>query len=123
MDPLPDPFADLARLQLPEQKVAPSAQGARPRAGAGRRFLKGPVPWPWLERAACLPGRALHVGLALWHLVGLGRKREVVLTGSVLASMGVDRHAARRGLTALETAGLVTMIRHPGRRPRVTVLD
>jgi hypothetical protein len=87
------------------------------------RFLKGPGPWPWLVAAATLPGRALHVGLALWFHLGLKHRREILLPLSDLASMGVDRHAARRGLKALERAGLVSVIRHTGRKSRVTVFD
>jgi hypothetical protein len=34
------------------------------------RFLKGPVPMPWLATAARLPGKALAVGIALWRLGG-----------------------------------------------------
>ena len=29
-------------------------------------FLKGPIPMPWLIVAGNLPGKALHVGIALW---------------------------------------------------------
>jgi hypothetical protein len=85
-------------------------------------FLKGPIPWAWLVAAASLPGRALHVGIALWLRVGLERKYDVVMPLAALAPMGVDRHAARRGLAELEKAGLVNVTRHRGRKARVAVL-
>jgi DNA-binding MarR family transcriptional regulator len=64
------------------------------------------------------------VALALWHLSGLNRQaKTVTLTGKVLRELGVERHAGYRGLEALEAAGLVTVERHPGRRPVVTILE
>src|SRR3954452_4212832 len=39
-----------------------------PSTAIGReRFLHGPVPLPWLEAAARLPGKSLHTGVALWY--------------------------------------------------------
>ena len=29
-------------------------------------FIAGPLPLEWINHAASLPGKALHVGLALW---------------------------------------------------------
>lgn len=45
----------------------------RPRgeSAPGKTFLKGPIPLPWLQGAARLPGKALHVGVVLWFLSGL----------------------------------------------------
>jgi hypothetical protein len=94
-----------------------------PRHQRGELFLKGPIPWRWLELAAALPGRALAVALVVWHLVGLRKCRTVKLTPSKTSSLGLSARAARRGLNALESAGLVTVDRHRGRSPDVTVLD
>lgn len=86
------------------------------------RFLKGPVPWPWLLRAMGLPGRALHVGVYVWFFAGLQRSETVVLTMSRLQrELGFSRATATRGLAALEAAGLVSVERAPGRAPRVTI--
>ena len=37
-----------------------------PRPKAGERFLKGPIPMDWLSAAARLPGKSLHVAIAIW---------------------------------------------------------
>ncbi len=87
-----------------------------------RWFLKGPVPWGWLEQAARQPGRALHVAIALWFRSGLKRSKTVKVPRAVLSTMGVDRHAGYRGLAALERAGLVHVARVPGKSPEVTIL-
>lgn len=47
-------------------------------------FLKGPIPLSWLTSAAQQRGHALHVGLALWYLVGVSRSMTVNLRPTVL---------------------------------------
>jgi hypothetical protein len=83
----------------------------------------GPIPLEWLLQAARLPGRALHVGLALWHQAGLVRTSQVALSMKLMRSMGVGRCAVYRGLHALEDAELVAVARQRGRKPQVTILD
>ena len=93
------------------------------RPGQGGRFLKGPIPLRWLMVAASQPGKALPVAIALWYLAGLKRSRTVALSISSLTDFGVGRLAGYRGLAALEQAGLVSVVRHAGRKPIVTLLD
>jgi hypothetical protein len=88
----------------------------------GDRFLRGPIPMPWLRRAASQPGKALAVGIEVLHLVGMKKTMRVALNLSRMRDAGVSRWTASRGLAALEKAGLVAVKRHPGRRPVVTVL-
>ena len=89
------------------------------------RFIKGPIDWDWICRAAPAGGhgRALDVALALLLEHGIKGENTIALSYKRLSELGVDRHAARRGLAALEKAGLVTVERHPGRYPRVTILQ
>jgi len=127
-----DPF-DVDRLRLPGTSHAlpviaaqPQQQPVRsktPHHKPGELFLKGPIPWRWLEVAAKLPGRALAVALVLWHLVGLRKCRMVRLSPSKTRSLGLSSRVSRRGLKALEGASLVSVDRHRGRGPDVTVLD
>ena len=85
-------------------------------------FLKGPIPGEWLSRACRLSRGALRVSLALWYLVGVERTIEVKLTCRVLEQFDVGRHTAYRALKELESAGLVTVVRHSGRCPVVFVV-
>jgi len=94
-----------------------------PHHKAGEKFLKGPVPLAWLASSARLPGKTLHISVVLWFLAGLNNTRSVSLPSSVLRSFGVDRSAKRRALDWLEEAGLIMVERHPGRNPRVILLD
>jgi hypothetical protein len=87
------------------------------------RFLRGPISMSWLERAAKLPGRALHVALAIRHQCNLEKSSTVALSNKHCAALGVDRDAKRRGLEAVQTAGLVIVERKPGRLPIVTIVE
>ena len=119
---LPDP----EELQLPRDTVA----GMLARAGKSKRpprhgpkceFLRGPIPLSWLSPAARLSGKAL--ALALWFQCGRKNCREVSLSGQILERFSVSRKAMYRGLEALKAAGLVAVVKRPGKNPTVTILD
>lgn len=119
-------------IELDRLRLVVGAVEARPgisttaRGGSRRRepFLKGPIPWAWLHRAGRLPGRALHVGLAVWHLSALQRSRRVRVNLTTVGSeFGVDRTTVGRALERLAQEGLVEVDRHDGRCPVVLLLD
>lgn len=117
---------DPARLRLPDHRqsvLSPTTKTRTPRHKPGELFLKGPIPWDWLARAAVLPGKALSVALVVWHLAGLCKSHTIQLKPSKVRSMGMSPRVGRRGLKALEDAGLVSVDRHRGRSPDVTILD
>ncbi len=118
------PPLDPDRLGLPESMTAPPRPPSRPpRHRPKERFLKGPIAWAWLDRAARLPGKALAVGLVVWQLAGLTRRRTVPLCLSSLRSLGLNEDSARRGIKALERAALIEVRRRPGRGLEVTLMD
>ena len=91
---------------------------------AHTRFLKGPVPWDWVERAANLPGKALHIAMELWRESGCrSTLNDIPLSTNKLKSLGVGRKAAYAGLKHLEAARLITVERRDGCLSRVTILD
>ena len=114
---------DPRRLSLPAHGKTQPASTRPPRHRAGEKFLKGPIPWSWLAAAAHQPGKALQVAIVLWFLSGVKRARTIALSGAVLRGIGVNRHAGYRALAALEEAGLVSVVRHPGRNPVVTLME
>jgi hypothetical protein len=121
-----DSLPDLERFRLDEPPKATTlcrTNSRPPRHRHGQLFLKGPIPMAWLERAAQLPGKALHVALALWFNAGLKNQACVRISLSGLQRLGALRDSARRGLAALEQAGLVSVKRHVGRKPIVTILS
>jgi hypothetical protein len=90
-----------------------------------RRYnhIWGPIPLPWIGRAACLPGRALHVALALWHISTLSKSLAVKMQRKIRIALGLTRKTYSRGLTVLEKAGLVSVVRKAGATPIVTLLN
>jgi len=78
------------------------------------------IPLSWIHQASRLPGKALQVGIALWHLVGVSKSRTVTLTRSRLGQFGLHHETGRRGLLALEKAGLVRVERSGNKSPRIT---
>lgn len=118
-----DPF-NPAKLALPPNvKREWKNKNSPPRHRIGEKFLKGPTPWNWLTIAAKLPGKALHVAIAIWFLAGVNRSSTINLSVSVLRQMGVARNAYYRGLELLEKAELISVARHRGRLPEVIILE
>ena len=120
------PVIDLDRVRAALPQATPKLQrrAKAPRHQHGEKFLRGPVPLAWLEAAAHLPGKALHVGVDLWYQVGLLRgaaEFPYSVTGAA-RRFGMDRANASRALTALEAAGLVEVHRAPGKRAVVRIL-
>ncbi len=116
---------DPRTLTLPGRSITPKRKKA-PRHKSGERFLRGPIPMSWIYAASKASGQGsgFKIAIALWYLSGLNRQAKTVkLSGSVLHEMGIERHAGYRGLEALEQAGLVSVERHPGRSPLVTILS
>jgi len=114
---------DPRRFTLTGSRPSNSNHQGPPRHERGEKFLKGPIPLNWLAKAARQPGKALHVAIAIWFLAGVTRSRNVALSSRLMFSLGSSRFSTYRGLKALEEAGLVTVIRHPGRGPRISIQD
>ena len=103
---------------LPERRVSPALSHHKQ-----ARFIKGPIPLDWIEVAAKLPGKALHVALAIRYLAGMNKLNPFRLTHRTLMIFWVSRHAAYRALKALEEAGLINVERRPGKNPVITVKE
>ncbi len=122
--PRDDPFdPEQLRLNGTGPVNRPQAPRRLPRHRAGQPFLKGPVPWSWVQSAGRLPGKALLVGLLLWKEAGCEGGRTVRFRLAQAAALGIHPDTARRGLRCLEAAGLVRVQRPPGRCAVVTLME
>ena len=109
--------------RIPE-RLSPESLARRRKRSKSRQsqFLRGPIPATWLTQAIALPGSALAVGLVVWFKVGCeSDSKAIPVCPDLLARFGIKYHTARRGLGHLEQAGLVSVERHSGRCPRVTL--
>jgi hypothetical protein len=105
------------------ERSRPKSKPVRPpRHRPGDWFVKGPVPWRWVEAMAQLPGKAWALSWVLWREAGRNNSRTVKLCLSCVG-LGVSEQAARRALKALEQAGLVSVCRQPGHGIEVTILN
>ena len=105
------------------RSLAASPPSIPPRPRRGERFLKGPVPWDWLDRTA-LPGKTLAVGLVLWHRAGMAGQRTVRLAlARAKGHLGLSEYSAQHSSGGIERAGLVSARRAPGRSLEVTILE
>jgi hypothetical protein len=119
---------DVESLRMPYPHANGIGRRAKPtsplRPRQGGRFLKGPIPWPWLEAAVSLPGKAVVVlALCLWHEAGLQKQKTFSVNLSRVGLPGVGRFTACRALKHLERAGLVAVRRKPGRKAELTILN
>lgn len=105
------------------EKAATAPGRARKQKRMQPRPLKGPIPISWLSAAAKLPGKSLHVSLAIWYATEHWRSREVALSNIDACRFGLNRNAKYRALLWLETAGLIAVKRKLGRPPLVAVVQ
>lgn len=120
MVPDNDPF-DPTNLTLTPERISTLTSSKRaPRHRPGEPFLKGPVPWGWIEAAGQLSGKALLVGLMVWREVGIRKTATVPVN---LSALGMPRRTAQRALRSLERAGLISVEHRAGRPPLVSLKD
>lgn len=93
------------------------------------RFRKPPAYRPvhmlWLQASALLPGRTLHMALALWTVACDTCNPTVHFNPKTALRFGVSREAAQDALSRLLAFGLVTLDkdRRRGRHVAVTLLS
>jgi hypothetical protein len=109
----PSPSLEVRRKILAPKQLQPT------------KFLRGPVPIPWLNAAADANPLALRVGLALWFISGCkGEKTTVTLNKPARAAMGLTAARVHRGLRALVAARLVEIVKQrPGAHPVVKLVE
>jgi hypothetical protein len=100
--------------------IIPVAKRSRNYSG---KFLRGPIPLEWLQKASSLPGKTLSIGIVIWFFCGLTNAKTVKLSRAIVDSFGIPRTTAYRLLNNLAQAGLISQEKRPGRSPIITILD
>lgn len=70
-----------------------------------------------------LPKSAVFAWLACWFLHGCNRGKPFVLNQSTANRFGLNKLNRRRGLRALESAGLIRLHRKPGRLAVIEMVE
>jgi len=86
-------------------------------------FLKGPVSFDWLRKAACLPGKSLHVAILIWFHYQLTKKTWFYLQTKFLKEFQISRRCLYSSLRALERAHLIETERNPGKKILIRVVN
>jgi len=85
-------------------------------------FIKGPIPMDWISAAAKLPGKAIHVALALYWMDGMNPQKRFKITRRALDLFNVSDDAYRDALLRMEAATLIRVSRSPGQRALVEIV-
>src|SRR5687767_13693876 len=96
---------------IPVRRLQLNAIGALAAVPPKVLFVRGPIPLEWLHKAAVLPGKGLHVAIALWWRYGMANGKPFKLTQRALEHLNVKRDAASAALVRLERAGLIRVYR------------
>ena len=75
----------------------------------------------WISEAAKLPGKALHLAVAIQWLAGMGSPTKLKITAKALELLSVSKDAYRDGLRRLEEAELISVERRVGQFPWVRI--
>ena len=94
----------------------------RHKQNAKQGFIRGPIPLPWITQAAYLPGKALHIALAIWYVHGLTNQTTFKLSPKATKQFDIARWSLYRGLDQLEQAGLIKSERKRGQAPMITLI-
>lgn len=95
----------------------------RPTSKVDGHFVKGPIPLAWAMAALDLGAGAARAGTLIWYAAGLwGSYYGISLQPRLWAPHFKCRQTLYRSLTQLERAGLITVTRHKGRSPEVSIL-
>src|SRR5262245_41650281 len=94
------------RLRLTSEQVEAAARSRKLRSQRKPRRLFGgdfvpAIPLEWTNTAGRLPGKALHVALAIWRQAALKKSMTTSLPNGPLAGYGVKERAKRAALLAL----------------------
>jgi hypothetical protein len=104
--------------RIPERNITPERVYQKKRD----HFLKGPVPMPWLISAANIPGKALHIGIALWFWSGIKKTKTFILPKNAIKDLGVSRQTCYAQLKVMEKAGLLSIEARKGKKSKITLL-
>ena len=104
-----------------EESFIPGCLKNTPQKAPNGRFIKGPIPLSWIQKA-CTVG-AEKLALYLMYIKGLTGWSKIPLKSAELERFGLSPKTRRVQLTKLEEAGLVKAEKAVGKKPVVTVIN
>ena len=86
-------------------------------------FIKGPIPFSWLQKANQLGGSTGAVATALWFYVGIHKSRRFRIDQRLDQLCGLTRQTRSAVLARLQAHGLIVVHPKRGAYPTIEVLD
>ena len=87
-----------------------------------RLFIKGPIPFDWLQKANSLGGSTGAVAIGLWFYVGINGSKYFKVDSKLDRFTGVSRQTRQSALQRLQSAGLIKYWNRHGGYPSVEVI-
>ena len=97
-----------------EESFIPDCLKIAPQKVQNSRFIKGPIPLEWIQKA-CAVG-AEKLALYLMYIKGLTGWSKIPLKSAEMGRFGLSPKTRRVQLKKLEEAGLVTVKRLQGKK-------
>jgi hypothetical protein len=113
--------ADKFRIAEEDIDSIESKKKYLPKKGGIVKFIRGPIPLPWITEAVKLSPCALRISMVIWYVRGLRKSETIILSNKMLKEFNLDRHTKYRGLKLLEGAGLIEVERRFKKNPMVTI--
>ena len=103
-----------------EGSFIPGCLKNTPQKAPNGRFIKGPIPLSWIQKA-CIVG-AEKLALYLMYMKGLTKRSKIPLKSAEMERFGLSPKTRRVQLAKLEEAGLVKAEKAAGKKPVVRLL-
>jgi hypothetical protein len=126
--PLPIPKFSLADIDLDKelgrypQESKPTSI-TKPPSKTSKLFLKGPIPFDWLQKANSLGGSTGIVATGLWFYAGINSSKSFKVDGKLDQFTGITRQTRQHALQKLEFAGLIKLTNLHGSYPYIEILN
>lgn len=86
------------------------------------KFIKGPIPLPWIVKASSVDSKALSVAWVIWLYHGLNKSQLFKLSNKDLSNIDISRQTKSRVLKKLEQAELIKVSRSAGKSPIIEII-
>ena len=87
-----------------------------------RKFIKGPIPFKWIQTASLLGANEARMAWLLWFLYGVNKGAAFTVSNNRAAEFGIERRQKYRALSSLEKAGLISVKGRPGTAQKITII-
>ena len=109
----------IATTNNPLPEPVPASSTPRPY----RLFIKGPIPFDWLQKANGVGGGTGIVAVALWFYAGLHGSKRFKIDSRLDGLCCLTRQTRHHILKRLECRGLIKLFTRRGAYPTVEILD